>query len=160
MAITRIGTGFDAHRLVPGRPLIVGGVHVPHDLGLQGHSDADVLLHALGDALLGAAALGDLGRHFPPGDPKTAGADSSEFVRQISRMLLREGWRPLNIDSTIIAEEPKMAPHIPGMRQNIAALLDLELDAVSVKATTTEGMGWTGRGEGIAAQCAVLITGV
>lgn len=158
MDALRIGTGFDVHRLVAGRPLILGGVSIPHDRGLAGHSDADVVLHALADALLGAAALGDLGRHFPPGDPRHAGADSRDLLRQVAALVTTAGWAALNADVTVIAEAPKLAPHVPAMRQVVADLLALPLDAVSIKATTTEGLGFTGRGEGIAAQAVVLLT--
>ncbi len=153
----RIGTGFDVHRLVPQRPLVLGGVRIPHPLGLEGHSDADVLLHAVADALLGAAALGDLGRHFPSGDPAFKDADSAVLLRRVVDMLAGAGWRPVNVDSTIIAQQPRLAPHIPAMRANLAQALKIREDQVSVKATTTEGLGYTGNEEGIAAQAVALI---
>lgn len=158
MDALRIGTGFDVHRLVVGRPLILGGVTIPYERGLAGHSDADVVLHALADALLGAAALGDLGKHFPPGDSRFAGADSRDLLRQVTAMVATAGWAALNVDVTVIAEAPRLSPHVTAMRQVMAELLALPLGAVSVKATTTEGLGFTGRGEGIAAQAVVLLT--
>ncbi len=157
MSALRIGTGFDVHPLVEGRPLLLGGVRIPHSHGLQGHSDADVLLHAVTDALLGAAALGDLGRFFPPDDPRFAGADSAVLLGEVVESVRAEGWRPGNVDCTIIAERPRLAPHLPRMRANLAGMLRLPEDRVSVKATTTEGLGFTGRGEGIAAQAVVLL---
>ena len=153
----RIGNGFDVHRLVPDRRCIICGVEIPYHLGLLGHSDADVALHALADALLGAAALGDIGAHFPDTDPEYAGADSRVLLRQVRQILSRAGFTPVNVDVTIIAQQPKMLPHIPQMRANIAADLDIPLSAVSVKATTTEHLGFTGRGDGIAAQASALI---
>jgi len=153
----RIGQGFDVHRLVPGRKLVVGGVHIAHEKGLAGHSDADVLLHAICDALLGAASLGDIGRHFPDTDPAYKGIDSRELLRQVTRLLADRGWRIVNVDATIIAEAPRMAPHIPSMVANIADDLAIEPHYVNVKATTTEKLGFTGRGEGIAAQAICLI---
>lgn len=153
----RIGNGFDVHRLTPGRKLIVCGVEIPYELGLLGHSDADVALHALSDALLGAAALGDIGRHFPDTDPRYEGADSRLLLRECLRLIGEKGYRPVNVDVTIIAQAPKMLPHIPVMRQNIASDLCIPLDDVSVKATTTERLGFTGRGEGIAAQATALL---
>jgi len=153
----RVGTGFDVHQLVSGRPLVLGGVTIPHPKGLLGHSDADVLIHAVMDALLGAAALGDLGAHFPPSDPKWKGADSRELLRQVGALLQKAGWQPGNIDATVLAEQPKLAPHIPAMRAHLAQDLGLPLDAVSVKATTTEKLGFVGREEGMAAEAAVLI---
>ncbi len=153
----RIGQGYDVHALVPGRKLIIGGVHIPHDKGLDGHSDADVLLHALCDALLGAAAMGDIGAHFPDSDARYKGADSRELLREVSRLVQEAGYRIVNIDATIIAQAPKMAPHIPTMVNNIAGDLGLSRGQVNVKATTTEGLGYTGRGEGIAAQVAILL---
>ena len=155
----RVGSGYDAHRLVPGRPLILGGVNIPHDKGLAGHSDADVLLHAVCDALLGAAVLGDIGRHFPPGDPNFKDADSRLLLRQVVVLLSQAGWSVGNVDSTLIAEKPRLAPYIPAMRANMAEDLRLPVEAVSVKATTTEGMGFAGKGEGMAAQASVLIFG-
>ena len=153
----RIGQGYDVHALVPGRKLIIGGVHIPNELGLDGHSDADVLLHALCDALLGAAAMGDIGAHFPDSDARYKGADSRELLREVSRLVQEAGYRIVNIDATIIAQAPKMAPHIPAMVNNIAGDLGLSRGQVNVKATTTEGLGYTGRGEGIAAQAVVLL---
>lgn len=153
----RIGNGFDVHRLTPGRKLIVCGVEIPYELGLLGHSDADVALHALSDALLGAAALGDIGRHFPDTDPRYEGADSRLLLRECLRLIGEKGYRLVNVDVTIIAQAPKMLPHIPAMRQNIANDLCIPLDDVSVKATTTERLGFTGRGEGIAAQATALL---
>ncbi len=153
----RTGNGFDVHRLVEGRRCIICGVDIPHTLGLLGHSDADVALHALSDALLGAAALGDIGKHFPDTDPKWKGADSRMLLREIVAILAREGFAPSNVDVTIIAQAPKMLPHIPQMRANVAAELSLPLDRVSIKATTTEKLGFTGRAEGIAAQASALI---
>ncbi len=153
----RIGTGFDAHQLVPGRPLLLGGVEIPHSSGLEGHSDGDALMHAVIDALLGAAALGDIGTHFPPGDPRYAGADSGGLLRQIADLLREQGWNTVNVDCTIVAERPRMAPHILAMRNNLAAALAVPAERISVKATTTDGLGFTGRGDGIAAMAAVLI---
>lgn len=153
----RIGSGFDVHRLVSGRPLIIGGVHVPWDRGLDGHSDADVLLHAICDALLGAVALGDIGQHFPPGTDAWRDADSRDLLRRVGSLLMESGWQVENVDSTIIAERPKLAPYIADMRNNIARDLALDPSAVSVKATTTEGLGYCGREEGMAAQASVLV---
>lgn len=151
----RIGYGFDVHPLVAGRRLVLGGVAVPHEMGLAGHSDADVLLHALCDALLGAAALGDIGRHFPDTDPRYAGADSRALLRAVRAMLGTR--RVVNVDATIVAQAPRLAPHLAAMIANIASDLDLPTSAVNVKATTTEGLGYAGRGEGIAAHAVVLI---
>lgn len=153
----RIGHGFDVHRLVEGRKCIIGGVDIPHDKGLLGHSDADVLLHAICDALLGAAALGDIGRHFPDSDPRFKGIDSRALLRHVVDLLKAQGYVAGNIDATLIAQAPRMAPHIPAMRANIAADCAIAPDAVNVKATTTEGLGFTGRGEGIAAEAVCLI---
>ena len=153
----RIGQGFDVHRLVPGRKLIIGGVDIPNATGLDGHSDADVLLHAVCDALLGAACLGDIGRHFPDTDSRYQGADSRMLLREVSRLVQDAGYHIVNMDATIIAQAPKMAPHIPAMVNNIAADLGLSRGQVNIKATTTEGLGYTGRGEGIAAEAVVLI---
>lgn len=153
----RIGNGFDVHRLVENRKLIVCGVEIPYHLGLLGHSDADVALHALSDALLGAAALGDIGKHFPDTDPRFKGADSRLLLRECLNLIVEKGYKPANVDVTIIAQAPKMAPHIEKMRGNIAEDLNLPIDAVSVKATTTEKLGFTGRGEGIAAQASALL---
>lgn len=153
----RIGNGFDVHRLVEGRRCIICGVDIPHTHGLLGHSDADVALHALADALLGAAALGDIGHMFPDTDPEFEGADSRVLLRRVSEAVAAAGYRPVNADITIIAQKPKMAPHIGQMRENVAACLGLAVEDVSVKATTTEGLGFTGRGEGIAAQATALL---
>jgi 2-C-methyl-D-erythritol 2,4-cyclodiphosphate synthase len=153
----RIGQGFDVHAFVEGRKLVVGGVEIPHEKGLDGHSDADVLLHAICDALLGAAALGDIGWHYPDTDPTFQGADSRTLLRDVGKKLGAQGFRIVNIDATIIAQAPRMAPHVARMIGNIAADLGLKPAAVSVKATTTEKLGFTGRGEGIAAQAVVLI---
>ena len=153
----RIGQGFDVHALVAGRKLIIGGVEIPYHLGLLGHSDADVLLHAICDALLGACALGDIGRHFPDSDARYKGIDSRELMRHVMHLLVEQGYRVVNVDATIIAQAPKMAPHIPTMVAHIAADLGVEIGAVNVKATTTENLGFTGRGEGIAAQAICLL---
>ncbi len=153
----RIGQGFDVHQLVEGRKLIIGGVEIPHDKGLLGHSDADVLLHAISDALLGAAALGDIGRHFADSDAKYKNIDSRILLREVVHMVREQGFRVGNVDATIIAQAPKMAPHIPQMVAHIAADLRVEKNAVNVKATTTEQLGFSGRGEGIAAQAVVLL---
>ena len=154
----RIGTGFDVHALVAGRPLVVGGVHVPYDRGLDGHSDADVLLHAITDALLGALALGDLGAHFPDTDARWKDADSAALLAHVAVLVATQGYAIANIDATLIAQAPKFAPYVAAMRANIARAARCELDCVSVKATTTERLGFTGRGEGIAAQASVLLT--
>lgn len=153
----RIGQGFDVHQLVAGRKLIIGGVDIPYSEGLLGHSDADVLLHAICDALLGAAALGDIGRHFADTDAKFKNIDSRILLREVARMVENEGLHVGNLDATIIAQAPKMAPHIPQMVANIAADLGIAMDRVNVKATTTEKLGYTGRGEGIAAQAVALL---
>jgi 2-C-methyl-D-erythritol 2,4-cyclodiphosphate synthase len=153
----RVGQGFDVHALVEGRDLILGGVKIPHSLGLLGHSDADVLIHALCDALLGAAALGDIGRHFPDTDPRYRGADSRMLLREVGEKLKAAGFHVVNVDATIIAQAPRMAPHIPQMINHLALDLGLPETAVNVKATTTEGLGFTGRGEGIAAQAVCLL---
>lgn len=153
----RVGHGFDVHAFAQGRRLIIGGVDIPCERGLAGHSDADVLLHAICDALLGAAGLGDIGHHFPDSDPRYKGIDSRELLRHVAGQLRALGWRTGNVDATIIAQTPRMAPHIADMRANIAADLDLEVVAVNVKATTTERLGFTGRGEGIAAEAVCLI---
>jgi 2-C-methyl-D-erythritol 2,4-cyclodiphosphate synthase len=151
----RIGQGFDVHALVPERRLVIGGVTIPYHLGLEGHSDADVLLHAIADALLGAAGLGDIGHHFPDNDARYEGADSRGLLRAVREMTKQH--RILNVDSTILAQAPRMAPHIAAMARNIAADLDVPVEAINVKAKTTEGLGFAGRGEGIAAQAVVLI---
>ena len=153
----RIGHGYDVHRLVEGRKLILGGVEVPFEKGLLGHSDADVLAHAVMDAVLGAAALGDIGQHFPDNDPAYAGADSLELARHVARILSEHGYRVENIDATILCQRPKLAPHIPAMRAKLAAAFGLPVDAVSVKATTEEHLGFTGEGLGIAAHAVALI---
>lgn len=153
----RIGTGFDVHRLVEGRPCIIGGVDIPSDKGLLGHSDADVAIHALIDALLGAAALGDIGAHFPDTDPEWKDVDSRKLLRGVRDLLDREGWAVANADITIIAQAPKMRPYIDTMRERISSDLRIPVQAVSVKATTTERLGFTGRGEGIASQAVALI---
>jgi len=155
----RIGTGYDVHRLVEDRKLILGGVEIPYEKGLLGHSDADVLVHAVMDALLGAAALGDIGGHFPDSDPRYEGADSLALLREVCRILREAGFEPGNVDATIVAQAPKLAPHIPAMRRNIAAAMGLDTSCVSVKATTEERLGFTGEGLGIAAQAAALIDG-
>ena len=153
----RIGQGFDVHPLVPGRKLIIGGVHIPHEKGLDGHSDADVLLHALCDALLGAAAMGDIGGHFPDSDSRYRGADSRMLLREVSALVQEADYRIVNIDATIIAQAPKMAPYIAAMVDNIAADLGLSRGQINIKATTTEGLGFAGRAEGIAAQAVALL---
>lgn len=154
----RIGTGYDVHRLVEGRKLILGGVDIPYEKGLLGHSDADVLVHAIMDALLGAAALGDIGLHFPDSDPAYEGADSLSLAGHVSRILEDNGWIIENVDSTVIAQAPKFRPYIDQMRTNIARALRIDVTKVSVKATTEEHLGFTGRGEGISAQAAALLT--
>ncbi len=153
----RIGHGCDVHRLVAGRRLVLGGVEIAHDRGLAGHSDADVLLHAICDALLGAAGLGDIGRHFPDSDARYQDIDSRELLRHVVRLLGDRGLRASSIDATIVAEAPRMAPHVPAMVSNIAADLGIGPERVNVKATTTEGLGFTGRGEGIAAHAVCLV---
>ena len=153
----RIGHGYDVHRFAEGTFVTLGGVQIPHRFGLLAHSDGDVLLHALCDALLGAAALGDIGKHFPDTDPRFKGIDSRELLRHVVSLLAEKGWAVGNIDSTIVAQAPKMAPHIDAMRSNIAADLNVALDAVNVKATTTERLGFTGREEGIAVHAVALL---
>ena len=153
----RIGHGYDVHRLVEGRKLILGGVEIPYEKGLLGHSDADVLTHALMDALLGAAALGDIGKLFPDNDPRYAGADSVMLLREVHRVLTEAGYRVENVDCTILAQRPRLAPFIPRMRENLAEAMGLEVGCVSVKATTEEGLGFTGEGLGIAAHAVALI---
>ncbi|MCI6358435.1 MAG: 2-C-methyl-D-erythritol 2,4-cyclodiphosphate synthase [Clostridiales bacterium] len=153
----RIGHGYDVHRLVPGRKLILGGVEIPHTTGLLGHSDADVLTHALMDALLGAAAMGDIGHLFPDSDVQYAGADSLQLLRAVMERLRAAGYAVGNVDCTVLAQAPKLAPHILQMRKNLAEILGCGLDAVSVKATTEEGLGFTGAKEGIAAHAVVLL---
>lgn len=154
----RIGYGFDVHRLVEGRELWIGGVKIEHDKGLLGHSDADVAIHALCDALLGAAAMRDIGYHFPDTDPRYKGIDSRKLLREVMRLLGEQGYRLSNCDITICAEAPKMNPHIPAMQQELAECMGCEVGQVSIKATTTERLGYTGRGEGIAAHAVALIT--
>lgn len=153
----RVGMGYDVHRLVEGRDLIIGGVKIPYEKGLLGHSDADVLLHAIMDALLGAAALGDIGKHFPDTDPKYEGASSLKLLEQVGKLIEKEMYVVSNIDATIIAQRPKMAPYIEEMREQVAKTLHLELSQVNIKATTEEGLGFTGKGEGIASQAAVAL---
>lgn len=153
----RIGHGYDVHRLVPDRRLILGGVDIPHETGLLGHSDADVLTHAVMDALLGALALGDIGKHFPDTDPAYAGADSLALAREVAGLVAREGYEVCNIDATVLAQAPKLAPHIPFMRQNLANALGVSIDRVSVKATTEEKLGFTGEKLGIAAHAVCLL---
>ena len=153
----RIGIGYDIHKLVEGRDLIIGGIKITHEKGLLGHSDADVLLHAVSDALLGAAAMGDIGGMFPDNDPEYLGADSLVLLRQVFQRLRDSGYSVINIDCTVIAQKPKMKPYIPEMRMNIAAALSTDVENISVKATTEEKMGFTGRGEGISAHCVCLI---
>ena len=153
----RIGQGCDIHALVPGRKLILGGVDIPHACGLLGHSDADALLHAITDALLGAAALGDIGRHFPDTDARYRGADSRQLLRATLALLTQAGWRVGNVDATILAEQPKMAPHLPQMVANIAADLQVPTSCINVKAKTAERLGFVGRGEGMATEAVVLI---
>jgi 2-C-methyl-D-erythritol 2,4-cyclodiphosphate synthase len=156
----RIGQGFDVHQLVAGRKLVIGGVEIAHARGLLGHSDADVLLHAICDALLGAAALGDIGRHFPDSDPRYKGIDSRELLRHVAALLRERGFAVANVDATIVAQAPRMAPHIAAMVANIAADLGIDVGQVNVKATTTEELGFTGRGEGIAAQAICLLNSI
>lgn len=153
----RIGQGFDVHAFGDGDHVMLGGVRVPHDRGIVAHSDGDVALHALCDALLGALALGDIGTHFPPSDPRWKGADSRAFLRHCDRLVRERGWKAGNVDLTVICERPKVGPHAEAMRRAIALDLGIELDAVGVKATTTEKLGFTGRGEGIAAQAVCLL---
>jgi 2-C-methyl-D-erythritol 2,4-cyclodiphosphate synthase len=155
----RIGQGFDAHALIAGRKLVIGGVAIPYEKGLAGHSDADVLIHAVCDALLGAAGLGDIGKHFPDSDPRFKDIDSRKLLREVARLLKERGLTVANVDATIIAQAPKMAPHIPVMRANLAADLGIAPDAVNVKAKTTEKLGFVGRGEGIAAEAVALVAG-
>lgn len=153
----RIGQGYDCHALVPGRPLIIGGVSIPHRAGLLGHSDADVLLHAITDALFGAAALGDIGKHFPDTDERFRGADSRVLLREAGQRVRAAGYTIGNIDATIVAQAPKMAPHLPGMIANIASDLAIDAGQVNLKAKTNERLGWEGREEGIAAQAIALL---
>lgn len=153
----RIGHGYDVHKLVEGRDLIIGGVKIPYEKGLLGHSDADVLLHAVSDSLLGACALGDIGGMFPDNDPQFLDADSLVLLRKVFEKIRDNGYKVINVDATVIAQRPKMKPYIPEMRMNIAAALSTSIDNISVKATTEEEMGFTGRGEGISAHCVCLI---
>jgi 2-C-methyl-D-erythritol 2,4-cyclodiphosphate synthase len=153
-----IGQGYDAHRLASGRPLVLGGVRIPHDQGLIAHSDGDVLIHALCDALLGAAGLGDIGRHFPDSDPALAGIDSRALLRRTLALVQAQGLKPHNADLTVVAQRPKLAPHVDRMREILAADLGLASQRVNIKATTTEGMGFAGRGEGIACYAVVLLS--
>ena len=153
----RIGHGYDVHRLVPDRPLILGGVTIPWELGLLGHSDADVLAHAVMDALLGAAGLGDIGRHFPDQDPSYLGADSLKLLDHVMVLLRENGWRVGNVDATILAQKPRLAPYIEQMRENLAIRMGVDSERVNVKATTEEGLGFTGAGEGIAAHAVCLL---
>lgn len=154
----RVGIGYDVHRLVEGRKLIIGGVEIEHTLGLLGHSDADVLLHAIMDALLGAAALGDIGKHFPDTDPQYKGASSIELLKCVGKLLEEKGYLVENIDATIIAQKPKMRPHIEQMEQNIAGALGIDISQINVKATTEEGLGFTGTEEGISSQAICALT--
>ncbi|MBR1459544.1 MAG: 2-C-methyl-D-erythritol 2,4-cyclodiphosphate synthase [Oscillospiraceae bacterium] len=153
----RSGHGYDVHKLVEGRELILGGVHIPHSLGLLGHSDADVLLHAISDAILGAAALGDIGKHFPDTDERFRGADSLVLLREVVRLVEQEGYRLGNLDAIVIAQQPKLRPYIDNMRQNIADACHADISQISVKATTEERLGFTGREEGISAHCVCLL---
>ena len=153
----RVGHGYDVHKLVEGRKLIMGGVYIPWEKGLLGHSDADVLAHAVTDALLGAAGLGDIGKHFPDTDPAYAGADSLVLLDHVMELLREKGWHVVNVDATILAQRPKLAPHLPGMRDNLAAHMGVAPEQVNVKATTEEGLGFTGAGQGIAAHAVALI---
>ena len=153
----RVGLGYDAHRLAAGRPLILGGVEIPHPQGLLGHSDADVLSHAVGDALLGAVGAGDLGTHFPDQDPAYKDISSLILLERIVKLVGNRGFQPVNVDATIVAQEPRLAPHIPAMQANLAPVLGLQPGAVNIKATTTEHMGFAGRGEGIAAYAVALV---
>jgi 2-C-methyl-D-erythritol 2,4-cyclodiphosphate synthase len=153
----RIGQGFDVHALVPGRKLVIGGVHIPHHLGLEGHSDADVLLHAICDALLGAAGLGDIGRHFPDTDPQYSEIDSRMLLRDVAKKLAAGKYRIVNVDATVVAQAPRLSPHFARMTGNIASDLAIQPAAINLKATTTEGLGFAGRGEGIAAMAVALL---
>jgi len=153
----RIGQGFDAHALVSGRKLVIGGVHVPYEKGLAGHSDADVLIHAVCDALLGAAGLGDIGQHFPDSDARFKDIDSRKLLREVARLLQGRGLKVVNVDATVIAQAPRLAPHIPAMRANLVSDLGVAADAVNIKAKTTEKLGFVGRSEGIAAEAVALL---
>lgn len=154
----RIGHGYDVHKLVEGRRLILGGVDIPYEKGLLGHSDADVLLHAISDSLLGAAAMGDIGKLFPDNDPAFEGADSLMLLKEVYNRVQEKGYKLLNLDATVLAQRPKLRGYIDTMRENIAAALDVDVDCISVKATTEEGLGFTGEGKGIAAHCVCLIS--
>ena len=156
----RIGMGYDVHKLVEGRKLILGGVDIPYEKGLLGHSDADVLIHAIMDALLGAVALGDIGKHFPDSDEKYKGISSLELLKHVSLLLQSKGYSIINIDSTIMAQKPKLAPYIDDMRKNIASVIGIDVDAVSVKATTEEGLGFTGEGLGISSNAVCLLENI
>ena len=153
----RVGLGYDAHPLVAGRPLILGGVKIPYHLGLMGHSDADVLTHAIGDALLGAVRAGDLGAHFPASDPAYKGISSLVLLKRIMELVHKRGFRPVNVDATVVAEKPRLAPHLPEMKANLAPILALSPEDINLKATTTEQLGFAGRGEGMAAYAVVLV---
>ena len=153
----RIGNGYDIHQLITGRPLILGGIKIAHEMGLLGHSDADVLTHAIMDAMLGALSLGDIGHYFPPTDPKWAGADSLMLLSQVNQLILSTGWRIGNIDSVVVAERPKLKPHLKAMRDRLSATLELQPDQISIKATTNEKLGPVGREEGIAAYAVALL---
>jgi len=153
----RVGIGFDAHRLVKGRPLIIGGVRIPYDLGLSGHSDADVLIHAIIDGILGALAMGDIGIHFPDDDPAYKDIDSAILLRRVMELVKKEGYRINNLDNTIVAEMPKLTPHIPGMKERLSSILEILPGQINIKASTTEGMGFCGRGEGISAISVVSV---
>ncbi len=157
MSGVRVGQGFDVHRFGPGDHVMLGGIRIPHEHGVEAHSDGDVVLHALTDALLGAAALGDIGHHFPDKDPQWAGADSSDLLRRVLKDLRAAGWQPLNVDCTILAERPRIAMHVPAIREHISDVLDISVSAVSVKATTMERMGFIGREEGLAAMAVALL---
>ena len=154
----RIGLGYDVHKLVEGRPLIMGGVNIPHEKGLLGHSDADVLIHAIMDSMLGALALGDIGKHFPDTDERYSGSDSMKLLKHVNDLINKKGYEINNVDSIIIAQSPKMAPHIEQMRKNIAQVLNTDIDNISVKATTEEGLGFTGTKQGISAQSICLLS--
>jgi 2-C-methyl-D-erythritol 2,4-cyclodiphosphate synthase len=156
----RIGNGYDIHRLVSDRPLILGGVTIPHELGLLGHSDADVLTHAIMDAMLGALSLGDIGHYFPPSDPHWKGADSLVLLEQVNQLVRSKGWQISNLDSVVVAERPKLKPHIQAMRDRLSAVLQVEPDQIGIKATTNEQLGPVGREEGIAAYAIALLTNI
>lgn len=157
--MTRFGMGYDVHQLVENRKLIIGGVDIPYEKGLLGHSDADVLLHAISDALLGAAALGDIGKHFPDTDPRYKGADSLKLLEEVGKLLTEKGYVVGNVDATIVAQRPKMLPHIPQMRENIAKVLHVDIEQINVKATTEEHLGFTGSGQGISSYAVAGIEG-